>query len=91
MLIAIRDHFKVYPVCTLAELSSAFRTSPDAMRGMLSHWLKKGRIVNERAGCGTACHQGSNKKTGCTSCRPEELEIYRWQDDTGGFITLQSV
>lgn len=91
MLIAIRDYFKAHPVCTLAELSTVFHTSPDAMRGMLLHWLKKGRIVCERGGCGATCSKRSNKKPGCMNCRPEELEIYRWQDNSGSFIRLQSV
>ena len=69
MLIELQSYLAVRGVCSLAELSRHFGTSPDAMRGMLSHWMRKGRVTEEVAGC--------NK--GCVSCPPEQLEMYRWQ------------
>lgn len=73
MLIEIRDFLKGQGVCSLSELSTRFGTSPEAMRGMLSHWQRKGRVVCERPGCASSCNKG------CVSCEPEQLEIYRWQ------------
>lgn len=78
MLIEIRDYLKQQKVCTLAELSRKFRTSPEAMRGMLSHWLRKGQLECEKPGCGLSC--SPSKVKGCVSCDPAELEIYRWKD-----------
>ncbi|MBO9481476.1 MULTISPECIES: FeoC-like transcriptional regulator [Gammaproteobacteria] len=73
MLIKIRDYLKQQKVCSLADLSVKFNTTPEAMRGMLSHWLRKGQLSCEQPGCFVAC------KKGCVSCDPAELEIYRWQ------------
>ena len=78
MLIEIRDFLKTQNVCSLAEISAKFKTSPEAMRGMLSHWLRKGRLECEKPGCASAC--GSSKSKGCASCDPADLEIYRWLD-----------
>ena len=72
MLIEVQVYLSSRGVCSLAELSNRFNTSPDAMRGMLSHWIRKGKVVAEAAGC--------NK--GCISCPPEQLEMYRWQGST---------
>lgn len=68
MLIDIRDFICARGVCSLYELSTHFKTSPDAMRGMLSHWERKGRVVQEQSGC----------SKGCVSCSEEHLEMYRW-------------
>ncbi len=81
MLIAIRDYISSQGVCSLAEISSYFKTSPDAMRGMLSHWVRKGKLVKESSGC--------NK--GCVSCSPEQLELYRWQGAGGQRIPVCSI
>lgn len=74
MLIKIRDYLKQQQMCTLADLCVKFHTTPEAMRGMLSHWLRKGLLCCEKPGCSNTC------KKGCVSCDPAELEIYRWQD-----------
>lgn len=76
MLIDIRNHLQARGSCSLADLALHFNTTPDAMRGMLSHWLRKGRVVQEGAGCSSGCG-------GCTSCDPATLEFYRWQDRSG--------
>lgn len=70
MLIDIREFLRSRGVCTLHELSTHFKTAPDAMRGMLAHWQRKGKVVLEHSGC--------NK--GCSSCSPEQLEVYRWEN-----------
>ncbi len=72
MLIKIRDYLQQHKVCTLADLSVKFNTSPEAMRGMLGHWLRKGQLCCDRSSCLLACNKG------CISCDPAELEIYRW-------------
>ncbi len=69
MLIELREFIREQGVCSLWDLSVKFKTSPDAMRGMLSHWQKKGKVELERSGC----------SKGCSSCSPEQLEIYRWR------------
>ncbi|WP_299726536.1 FeoC-like transcriptional regulator [uncultured Endozoicomonas sp.] len=85
MLIAIRDYLKEQKVCSLADLSVKFKTTPEAMRGMLSHWLRKGQVICESPQCFTAC------KKGCVSCDPAELEIYRWKGREALGIPLTSI
>lgn len=81
MLIALRDYLCSRGVVTLAELSLHFNVSPDAMRGMLSHWIRKGKVLSEQPGC----------SKGCVSCSPEQLEIYRWSDASANSIPLCQV
>lgn len=69
MLIEIREYLQSRELASLHELSTHFKTSPDALRGMLWHWQRKGKVVREQSGC----------SKGCVSCSAEHLEIYRWQ------------
>ncbi|PJE80153.1 hypothetical protein CI610_00878 [invertebrate metagenome] len=68
MLIAISEYLSVRGLTSLADLSQHFDTSTDAMRDMLNHWVRKGRVIREISGC----------SKGCVSCAPERLELYRW-------------
>ncbi|UYM15746.1 FeoC-like transcriptional regulator [Endozoicomonas euniceicola] len=78
MLIALRDHLSSQGIASLAELSERFDVSPDAMRGMLSHWIRKGKLIREQSGC----------SKGCVSCSPEQLEMYRWLETGADSIPL---
>ncbi|MRI34477.1 sugar metabolism transcriptional regulator [Endozoicomonas sp. OPT23] len=69
LLVRLKDYIASQGLCSLAEISQHFRSDPDAVRGMLQHWLRKGLIACEQSGC----------QKGCVSCAPEQLEIYRWQ------------
>ena len=46
-----------------------FRTSPEAMRGMLAVWVKKGKVTAFAAG--RACGD-------CHTCDTSLAEIYEW-------------
>ena len=70
MLIEIRKFLSERGVCSLLELSKHFKTSPEAMRGMLAQWQRKGKVIKEYSGC----------QKGCSSCSPDQLELYRWQN-----------
>ena len=56
---------------SLTDLSVRFHVEPDAMRGMLDQWIKKGRLkkLPEGAKCSNCCG-------GCDSV---QLEIYEWE------------
>ena len=88
MLIDIRNYMKERKVCSLADLSMKFKTSPDAMRGMLSHWERKGYMVCETS---QQCGSGGGCKTGCGSCDASELEVYRWKGKTRAAIPMIAV
>ncbi|WP_051785947.1 FeoC-like transcriptional regulator [Endozoicomonas numazuensis] len=72
MLLPIRDFLSDKGVCTLAELCQHFAVDPEAMKGMLGHWVRKGKLVEEQSGC----------KQGCVSCAPEQLIVYRWMSSS---------
>ena len=57
---------------TLADIALHFDASPDAVRGMLEQWIRKGKVAKTLAGssCGGSC----------TRCDPAAVEIYHWTD-----------
>ncbi len=59
-------------LASLTDLSVRFDVDPDAMRGMLDQWIKKGRL--KKLPMGTKC---SNC---CGDCDSEKLEIYEWNE-----------
>jgi hypothetical protein len=54
---------------TIADLAIHFAAEPDAVRGMLGHLIRKGRVrrVGEIADC-----------PGCMKCDAARAEIYEW-------------
>ena len=68
MLIKINEFLAARGQATVMEMSQYFGISIEVLRGMLTHLVYKGRIVYEEVGC----------SKGCTSCSPEQLELYRW-------------
>jgi hypothetical protein len=74
-LIAIKQHMTTVRMTTLASLCSLFGTSPETMRCLLSHWIKKGKIrqCQNQAACGTKCFK----------CPAAAAEWYEWVDFEG--------
>ena len=56
---------------TLSDLSVHFDTEPDAMRGMLENWVRKGKVRKHNADGG--CSKGCGKCGNTTA-----MEIYEW-------------
>ncbi len=58
---------------SLAELARHFRADPEALRGMLETWIRKGRVTRLRtpASCGSRC----------SGCDPLAAEVYVWRLD----------
>lgn len=56
----------------MADISVHFDSDPNAMRGMLEKWIRKGRVSKQSvsASCGSSCNK----------CDPESTEIYQWID-----------
>jgi hypothetical protein len=55
---------------TLADIALHCDAEPDAVRGMLEQWIRKGKVVRSQAG--SACGGG------CNRCDPATVEIYHW-------------
>jgi putative ferrous iron transport protein C len=57
---------------TLMDIALHFGTQADALRPMLTVWMRKGKVERLRAEarCGTSCQR----------CDPAATEIYRWSE-----------
>ena len=92
MLSKIKSYLCERRIASLQELSNYFDLEPDYIRGMLSHWQRKGYIKCRRNGCSVTANQA---KSGCGSCSLEQLEYYEWQaqpvDRKAGIIAVLNV
>ena len=70
LLSKIKRYFSQQPVTSLADLSVHFRVEPEAMRGMLEQWIRKGKL--RKLPQGTPCPNC------CEACKSESLELYKW-------------
>ena len=70
ILSQVRDYLQQRGQCTLSDIALHFDTDPDAVRGMLEVWIRKGKVKKQSAtgSCGTSCN----------SCDPSSTEIYVW-------------
>ncbi|MFV0358259.1 FeoC-like transcriptional regulator [Tropicimonas sp.] len=73
MLMELKSYLETNGPASLEDMANRFRIAPDALRGMLDHWVRKGAIVrkNLAPACG-GCSVGHCG--GCTSA--DAFEIY---------------
>jgi hypothetical protein len=70
ILSEIRDYLAERGRAPLSDLAIRFDTDAEAVRAMLDHWIRKGRvrrIRDEDSLCG-----------GCCNCGAEGPEVYEW-------------
>ncbi|MCK5360153.1 MAG: FeoC-like transcriptional regulator [Gammaproteobacteria bacterium] len=67
----IRNYMQQHGQVSLADVALHFDIEPDAARGMLDIWVKKGKVQRRAAtsSCGTSCSQ----------CDTAATEIYVWE------------
>ena len=53
----------------LIDIAHHFNVTPDAMKGMLEHWIHKGKVRRLES---SVCNKG------CCKTAPAHLEIYEW-------------
>jgi predicted ArsR family transcriptional regulator len=72
MLSAIKEYLAQRGQATLADIALHVDAEPDAVRGMLQQWVRKGRVERRKveAACGTSCHR----------CDSAAMELYVWLD-----------
>ena len=82
ILAEVKRYLKTRKQATLADIALHCDAEPDAVRGMLEQWIRKGKVTRQLAGksCGTTCNQ----------CTQATVEIYVWLDD-GGSHLLQGI
>jgi predicted ArsR family transcriptional regulator len=70
MLSEIKDYLSNRGQASLAEIALHMDADPDAVRGMLQLWIRKGRVEQRKveAACGTSCNR----------CDPAAMELYVW-------------
>lgn len=70
ILAELRDYLQQRGEATLADMALHFDTDPDAVRGMLEIWMRKGKVSKQMAtaSCGSSCSQ----------CDPASTEVYVW-------------
>ncbi len=66
----IRRYLRANGRAAVQDLAVHFDSSPDAIRGMLSEWERRGQV--RRLPGGTPCAGG------CCKCDPATVEIYEW-------------
>ena len=68
----IKRYLQARGQASLGDIALHFDANPEAVRGMLEHWIRKGRVERQLANpaCGSACSQ----------CDPADTEIYLWRD-----------
>ena len=71
ILSQIRDYLAGRGQATLAEIALHFDAEPDAVRGMLEQWVRKGRVEQRKTepACGTTCSR----------CDSAAMELYVWR------------
>ena len=76
MLADIRNYLMARNSVTLADLALHFDKEPEVMRGMLGHWVRKGRVA--RSDLAAAC---SRSCSGCCNqaCNQAAREMYTWK------------
>ena len=75
MLADIKRYLMERGCAPLADIALHLGSDPDAVRGMLEQWIRKGRVRRRmaNAACGTRCRD----------CDPTSVEIYEWVDTAG--------
>lgn len=71
ILSEIKNYMIQHKRVTLGDLACHFDTEPEAMKGMLGQWIRKGKVLklNEQAGCNKTCGK---------CCDGAAMEIYEW-------------
>jgi len=69
----IKRYLQERRTATLSDIALHFDSDPDAVRGMLEHWVRKGKVERRtlKASCGDGCNQ----------CDPLTTELYQWRGD----------
>lgn len=71
ILSEVRDYLRQRGPVSLGDVALHFDTDPQAVRGMLDVWVRKGKV--ERSTLMPAC--GSS----CSQCGVATTEVYRWR------------
>jgi hypothetical protein len=80
ILTDLRSYLERRGQASLGDIARHLDADPEAVRGMLEQWIRKGRVRRHLAGA--ACG-------GCSQCEGSGLEVYEWLHDGGSRLALQ--
>lgn len=70
ILSEMKRYFMQHKRVTLGDLAMHFDAEPEAIKGMLEQWIRKGRVIR------LAVHASCNQT--CCKCDASAMEIYEW-------------
>lgn len=70
ILSEIRKYLQQRGQASLSDIALHFDSNPDAVRGMLETWIRKGKVHKHllNSACGSSC----------SKCESDATEIYEW-------------
>ena len=68
MLTDLKGYLAERRSASLTEIARHFSTDPDALRPMLEHWIRKGKVRRD----------DGNRCNGCSACAAADIEFYEW-------------
>ena len=77
MLLDLKSYLQSRNRASILDLANHYRIEADALRGMLDHWIRKGRL--RRLDLDDA-HDACPHMTACEACGSTGLEVYEWLD-----------
>lgn len=75
ILSQLRDYLRARGQASLRDLALHCDADPEAVRGMLELWIRRGQVSRQTPA--TSCAGG------CTRCDQTTLEIYAWHEPGG--------
>lgn len=70
ILTETKNFFSHQRMASLSDLVNYFNVEPDALRGILDHWIRKKKLRK--------LSQGKSCKGCCEACSSNHTEIYEW-------------
>lgn len=67
----VKRYLSERKLAPLTDIALHFDIEPDTVRGLLSHWIRKGRVRRHQD---DGCKNGG----GCCGCGAHSKEIYEW-------------
>ena len=79
VLLDVKAYLEEHNPASMRDLSAHFRLAPEALRSVLSHWMRKGRVVRHDFAGGCSC--SGKSRSACGACGVEDsFEFYEWID-----------
>ena len=70
VLTELKGYLSERRTATLTEIARQLAAEPDAVRAMLDHWVRKGKVRRSAA----------ERCNGCVGCAAADVEFYEWVD-----------